>query len=216
MTAERPQAIMGMAEPDPFEALSLPPDASRHDVESARRRLARTLHPDRGGDPAAMQRVNRAADLALAVIVRRDAEAAGETPVRNDSRGSNDSAPPGRHRRADVGGAGSPARNAAVVHDHPSFVIEALPVVAYAALVAVAEQLGEVLEDDPPYLLEVVIVDDDRSRLWCRLELLPEAGSSSVGLSVAAVDVGASGPVAIDEIRDRWISGLNALDWSDL
>ncbi len=210
--AARPRAITTMAEADPFDVLSLPRDASRSDIESARRRLARAVHPDLGGDAAAMQQVNRAADLALEAVAQREAE----IMVRDESGGPDDSAPRNRHGATEVEGRWSPPRSAAVVHDHPSFVIEALPVVAHAALVAVAGQLGEVTEDDPPYLLEAVIVDDDTARLWCRLELLPEAGSSSVGLSVAATGGGIPGPVEIDRIRDRWISGLNALDWSGL
>jgi hypothetical protein len=103
-----------------------------------------------------------------------------------------------------------------VLHDSPSFVVEALPAVAHEALIMVARVLGDITDDDPPYVLEAVI-DDEAGQLWCRLEILPEAGSSSVGLSVAALVHGdVVETVEIERIRDRWITGLNGLDWSDL
>ena len=39
--------------PDPFAALGLEPNANTAQVKSAFREMARSLHPDAGGDPAA-------------------------------------------------------------------------------------------------------------------------------------------------------------------
>ena len=65
----------------------------------------------------------------------------------------------------------------------PSFVIDALPAEAFEALLVVTSWIGEVLVDEPPYLLEVHL--HDPAPCWCRLELVPDAGSSTVSLTVA-------------------------------
>ena len=51
------------------------------------------------------------------------------------------------------------------------------------ALLVGTSWMGEVLVDDPPYLLEVHLVEP--APCWCRLDLLPEAGGSTVMLTVA-------------------------------
>ncbi|MGH9138784.1 MAG: J domain-containing protein [Acidimicrobiales bacterium] len=43
-----------------YDTLGVEPGASAADIKRAYRRLARTLHPDAGGDPAAMRAVNEA------------------------------------------------------------------------------------------------------------------------------------------------------------
>lgn len=43
-----------------FRVLGLKPSASRTEIREAYQRLARLHHPDRGGDPAEMARINRA------------------------------------------------------------------------------------------------------------------------------------------------------------
>ena len=70
-----------------------------------------------------------------------------------------------------------PAGPRRVQRDEPSFVIEALPAEAFEALLVVASWMGEVIVDDPPYLLEAHLYDP--AECWCRLELLPEAGGST-------------------------------------
>jgi len=69
-----------------------------------------------------------------------------------------------------------------VEQDAASFTIELLPVEAFEALVLVTGWYGEVLVDDPPYLLEVHL--QDPSPCWCRFELMPEAGASMIGMTV--------------------------------
>ncbi len=97
-------------------------------------------------------------------------------------------------------------------HDHPSFTVEALPVESYEALLIVATWLGEVVADDPPYQLEVALVDPIRG--WCRLDLVPDAGASTVSLAVSA-EPGYPVP-DLDRVRDLWVDGLNRLDWDHL
>jgi hypothetical protein len=107
-------------------------------------------------------------------------------------------------------------------------VIEALPAEAFEALLVVTSWIGEVLVDEPPYLLDVHLAPP--YDCWCRLELVPDAGSSTVSLTVAGVDradpVGGVDDVEGDErddvvdgasvpdvelIRDLWVRELNRL-----
>jgi hypothetical protein len=85
--------------------------------------------------------------------------------------------------------------------DAPSFVVEALPVVAFEALLVATSWMGEVLVDEPPYLLEVHL--DDPARCWCRLELVPDAGSTTVSLTLATVDGAPVPPVTMDRRPQR-------------
>jgi hypothetical protein len=81
-----------------------------------------------------------------------------------------------------------------------------LPVESFEALLVVAAVLGEVLVDDPPYLLEAHL--HDPGPCWCRLELLPEAGGTTVIVTVAGID---APPPPVEDVRDRWVAELNAL-----
>jgi hypothetical protein len=88
--------------------------------------------------------------------------------------------------------------------DRPSFTIEALPVDAYELLLMAAAELGDVADDDPPYRLEVRM--NEPPATWVSLELVPDAGASTVSLVVesqVALD--------IDQVRDAWVDTINAL-----
>ena len=172
---------------DPFAVLGLAPGAGEAEIVAARRRLAKAAHPDAGGSVGEMQRLNDAVTRALAAVGVPQSAAA---PPRR---------PPPSYR-------GGPVR-----HDHPSFTIEALPVEAFEGLLIAAAWLGEAVDDDPPYVLEAVI--GEPSPAWCRLQLVPDAGATTVSLTVARLP-GSPTP-DVDEVRDRWITALNGLDWSD-
>lgn len=190
---------------DCFEILGLDAErAEADDVVRERRRLAARYHPDRGGDPSRMVEINAAADQALErIALRTRVGTESDQPTR---------AP------ADRGDAGaSPSRSSDAdrprVVDRPSFTIDVLPVDAFEGLVLVAPELGEVVDDDPPYVLEMLIRDrGDGHGTWCRLELVPDAGSTTVTLHIETEGLDASPTVS--EIRDAWIDGLNRLDWS--
>lgn len=171
---------------DHWRLLGLAPGSSAAAINEAKRRLAKQAHPDVGGTVEQMQRINRAAATALD-------ELEPERPTRTTA--PHRQPPPGSARR-----------------DHPSFTIEALPVESFEALLIVASWLGDVITDDPPYVLEIALVDPVRG--WCRLDLVPDAGSCTVSLAVAA-EPGYPVP-SVDAVRDLWIEGLNRLDWSDL
>lgn len=153
--------------------------------------LAKRLHPDAGGTLESMQELNAAAEAALAAIA--PAQPGSQRPA------------DGRRRTP------SPAPRGGVRHDHPSFTIEALPAEAFEGLLVAAAELGEVADDDPPYLLEVVLAAPHAA--WCRLEVVPDAGAATVSITTARVP-GHPTPDVYD-VRDAWIEALNRLDWAD-
>jgi hypothetical protein len=175
---------------DPFGVLGLGVDATADDVRVARRELAKRHHPDRGGDPAAMQAVNEAADDALQRITTQIGDEVQSDP-----------SAPGLIVDEPAGG---------LSRDVPSFTVEALPAETFEGLLIVTSWLGEVLDDDPPYRLDVHLYEP--LDCWCRLDVVPDAGASTVSLTVAGLD-GSPAPDVL-AIRDLWVSNLNAVDWT--
>ncbi len=170
---------------DPFAMLGLPETATPEAVRLARRNLAKQHHPDRGGDAALMRSINEAANLALQAIADRVAA------VRLESARESTQEPTG------------------VVRDVPSFIVEALPIETFEALLVVASWIGEVLDDDPPYRLDTHLYDP--APCWCRLELVPDAGASTVSITLAA-EPGQTTP-NVELVRDTWVDQLNRYDW---
>jgi hypothetical protein len=190
---------------DPFSVLGVDPGASAEELRAARRRLALVLHPDRrGGDAEAMRQLNTAFDLAMAARDRPDGPGTGADPGTDPGTDHEPGHEPGR---------GAPPRRAAtrVVHDVASFTIEALPAEAFEALLVVSTWLGEVLVDDPPYQLDVAL--EEPFACWCRLDLLPDAGATTVSLTLAGF--GLAAPPDIDDVRDLWVANLNQLGRPD-
>lgn len=187
---------------DPFSVLGLEESATADDVRRARRDLAKSSHPDHGGDGRQMREVNVAAAEAL-----RRIDARGSEPVEESGgRGVPGSADPGS-----VGSA-TDAEPDGRRFDVPSFTVEALPVETFEGLLLAAGVLGEVIDDEPPYELTVSMAPP--VHCWCRLEVVPDAGASTVSLAVAPVE-GTMAP-SLDVVRDAWIAELNLLDWSQL
>lgn len=161
-----------------YAVLGVTADASDHEVHRARRRAAWEAHPDRGGSHSAMAAVN-AAYVAI-MGARRETgveEVVGSSPMRNDI---------------------------------PSFTMDVLPVEAFEYVVLAAQELGEIVDSDPPYVLEVMLHSHNGpgdhptsdSRTWCRLDLVPDAGSSTVSLWCEG---------DADTCRDLWVQAINAL-----
>ena len=174
---------------DPFAVLGVRPDATLAEVRSARRKLAAQFHPDHGGDPVRMGEINAAFDAVELQLLHPQ-----PAPV---------SAPATPPEAAPI-----PARRyQGVQYDAPSFTIDTLPAVAFEALLVVTSWMGEVLVDDPPYLLEVHLTDP--APCWCRLDLVPDAGGSTVTLTV--VSIGGDPAPDIEDVRDRWVANLNQL-----
>lgn len=181
---------------DPFAVLGVPVQASADELRAARRRLAKDLHPDHaGGDAEAMRRLNVAFEEAMsargASVIRP-----GRDPGRRGDQSRDQDEGVGRRR---------------VAHDVASFTIEALPAEAFEALLVVTSWIGEVVVDDPPYLLDTRL--DEPVACWCRLDLVPDAGASTVSVTIAN-DAGESLP-DIDAVRDVWVACLNRVGRPD-
>src|SRR5690242_2245081 len=72
----RPRQFAHLDGHDAYEVLGVDADASRSEIEAARRGLVKVLHPDRpGGDAAKMSLVNAAADILLDTAKRADYDA---------------------------------------------------------------------------------------------------------------------------------------------
>jgi hypothetical protein len=186
-------------EQDPFELLGIDSTSTVEDVHRARRRLAKRAHPDHGGDAAAMQAINAAADAAL-IALNEPRTPAPEVEHIADDTTADEPVPYGKRgwRR--------------VATDSPSFTVEALPVETFEALVVVANWIGEVLVEEPPYVLESHLVDP--FDCWCRLDVVPDARASTVSIAVATI--GDDLPPDVDAVRDAWVTNLNLLDWDQL
>jgi hypothetical protein len=74
--------------------------------------------------------------------------------------------------------------------------------VAYEIVLLAARVLGDVSSDEPPYLLEVQL--EDPPLTWCQLEIVPDAGSSTVSFIVDR-------EVNTVEIRDLWVRTINEI-----
>jgi DnaJ domain len=180
---------------DPYEILGVEPGVSEEELRTVRRRLAKELHPDHaGGTTDAMRRLNLAFDAVLADLTRLGHENGGTG-----------------NRSGDQSAAPVPRPGGRVAHDVASFTIEALPVEAFDALLIVATWLGDVLVDEPPYQLDVAL--GEPFGCWCRLDVVPDAGSSTVALTLASLD---GRPVPdLDVVRDAWVANLNTLGRPD-
>lgn len=189
---------------DPFRVLGLSAESSADDVRRARRELAKQHHPDTGGDAEMMRRVNAAAGQALHTI------AAASAGTREPTAASSSGPAPSTAAADDAAGTSRERGRSGLRRDVPSFTVEALPVETFEALLVVASWIGEVLDDDPPYLLEVHLYQP--GECWCRLDLVPDAGASTVSLTVAAY---ADQPApSIESVRDVWVDQLNRYDWT--
>ena len=179
---------------DPYAVLGVARDVSEVELRAARRRAALRSHPDHeGGSTDEMRRLNAAFDAVLADVTNRAPDR--PAPAHAES-------PAPRAATEHV-----PRPGSRLSHDVASFTIEALPVEAFEALRVVATWLGEVVDDDPPYRLDVVL--GEPLVAWCRLELVPDAGASTVAVTLGAIDAG--GVPDLDVVRDVWVAALNSL-----
>ena len=178
-----------MVEESYYQLLGVTRSSSVSEIVVARRVLARELHPDRGGDPQHMALINLAFDAIIACHGEQSSESIASTQ-------DQPSQPIGINR--DV------VTRFSV--DRPSFTINALPAVAYEVLLLAAKVLGDISSDEPPYLLEVQL--EDPPMTWCRLEIVPDAGSSTISF---ILDKDTDAQV----IRDLWVETINEIGFSN-
>jgi hypothetical protein len=98
--------------------------------------------------------------------------------------------------------------------DVSSFTVDALPAECFEALLVVAGICGAISYDEPPYQLEFSLHDaevDGFLHGWCRCDLVPEAGSTTVSLLVGTAE--SSEGISVEEVRDYLVANLNAIEW---
>ena len=179
----------------PHSILGVAASATADEIRDARRKLARIHHPDAGGDAAVMQAVNAAAADALRIL---------------DETESPRSTAPGHPQQTTSESATD--EWVGLARDVPSFTIDALPAEAFEALLVATAELGEVEDDDPPYELRTLL--SPPLGCWCHLDVVPDAGASTVSVSIAPVDGHRLPPVV--DVRNAYITALNGLDWASL
>jgi len=173
-----------MAVADPFLLLSVDRTATPQEIRRAWRDKARTAHPDTGGSDSAMQELNEALRTALDIArVPKGIEAGSPVLVRRE-------------------------------RDVSSFTVDALPAECFEALLVVAGISGAISHDEPPYQLEFSLHDADVAGSlhgWCRCDLVPEAGATTVSLLVGTDEI--SHGISVEEVRDYLVANLNAIEW---
>ena len=173
-----------MAHADPFLLLSVERTATPQEVRRAWREKARTAHPDAGGSDSAMQELNQALRQALEFV--------------EHSKLQSTSSPVLVRRERDVS----------------SFTVDALPAECFEALLVVAGICGAISFEEPPYQLEFSLHDSGVEGAlygWCRCDLVPEAGATTVSLLVGTAEP--TEGISVEEIRDYLVSNLNAIEW---
>ena len=173
-----------MAHADPFLLLSVERTATPQEVRRAWREKARTAHPDAGGSDSAMQELNQALRQALEFV--------------EHSKLQSTSSPVLVRRERDVS----------------SFTVDALPAECFEALLVVAGICGAISFEEPPYQLEFSLHDSGvvgALHGWCRCDLVPEAGATTVSLLVGTAEP--TEGISVEEIRDYLVSNLNAIEW---
>ena len=160
--------------------------ATEEEIRSAWRARALELHPDVGGTHSEMVELNAALESALREL---HSQSANKTVTRGTRV---------RHRK--------PSH---VSRDVSSFTIQELPVDAFETLTLVAAHCGQLLDDDPPYLIEFTLNelgDSASDCVLCRCELMPEAGGTTVHLSLSG-----SRRASIEEVRDSLVALINEM-----
>ena len=174
-----------MTSRDPFLVLSVERGASADEIRRAWRERARTVHPDVGGTDAAMQELNEALHSALAYVDVVSIATVSTSPLLV-------------RRERDVS----------------SFTVDVLPAECFEALLIVAGISGAISHEEPPYQLEFSLHDSDVTGAlngWCRCDLVPEAGATTVSLLVGT-ETSAEG-ISVEEVRDYLVANLNAIEW---
>jgi hypothetical protein len=180
-----------MTSEEAFALLGLEIGAPTGVIRRAWRVKSTQYHPDTGGSNDSMVRLN----LALETALLWDPSAPSKVP--NDKHESESTQIASRLRR-----------------DVSSFTVNVLPVECWLALEVVAAMCGPMIQDDPPYLLEFMLHDSSlpsSRNAWCRCECVPEAGATTVHLSVGST-MDSEIP-NIDEVRDLLVEQLNRIDW---
>lgn len=174
-----------------FALLRIAPGSSTDEIRKAWRTQSLLSHPDTGGSNESMIILNAALEIALAWR-----EGVAEEDVQ------------------EVATASAPHIVHQTRRDVSSFTVNVLPVDCWQALEVVASLCGPTIQDDPPYLLEFLLHDSslmNSRNAWCRCECVPEAGGTTVHLTVGSSHEGQTPHIA--DVRDFLVDQLNSIDW---
>lgn len=170
----------------PFDILGIDPGASHKEIRNAWKVKAASSHPDAGGSHQAMVELNEALLQALALLSPQP-DSKNDVPAHKSARSF-------------------------VARDFSCFTIDALPVDAWNILYLCTSECGPIIDEDEPYVLEFMMHDSSISELRdviCRCEIVPEAGGSTVHVSVYSEN-GLFANVEI--VRDYLVSTINTED----
>ena len=174
-----------------FSLLAVEPGSSSEEIRKAWRQQSVLFHPDTGGSNEEMIALNRALEIALEWTPEQNPENVLQIDPKKTSVATH------RLRR-----------------DVSSFTVNVLPVECWHGLEIVAALCGPTIQDDPPYLLEFLLHDTslpDSLNGWCRCECVPEAGATTVHLTVGSAQENEM--PNIDEVRDYLVEQLNHIEW---
>lgn len=176
-----------------FALLEIQPGCTPEEIRKAWRAKSTIHHPDAGGTNDAMVSLNLALDIALSWSPLDDAN------------------------NPDIS---APAAHSSVAfkarRDVSAFTVNVLPVDCWMALEVVAALCGPTIHEDQPYVLEFLLHDSSlplSRNSWCRCECVPEAGATTVHLTVGSSH--ADEVPSIDDVRDFLVDQLNHIDWPD-
>jgi hypothetical protein len=168
-----------------FEVLGVSHDATEAVIRSAWRTLAAQHHPDIGGQHEIMLEINAALETALRLLSSASDDAVERKTVKQ-----------------------ARTRVSSALRDMSSFTISSLPVEAWHLLEIAAAHCGHVIDEEPPYLMEFYLHDapfEGVQDSWCRCELAPEAGATTVHLSL----VNAPRSFGVEDLRDFLVDTIN-------
>ena len=172
----------------PFDILGVSPASPESEIRLAWRKKASSLHPDVGGSHDAMILLNEA--LAQALSLGR--------------LGHTENSPESDQKK-------STTSRSYFTRDISSFTIDALPVDAWHLLLMGATHCGPIVDEEEPYVLDFMLSDTSIPELrssMCRCEIVPEAGASTVHVTIFS-ETGKS--VGVEMIRDVLVSTINDL-----
>ena len=175
------------------EAMSLlrvPTNFNEADLRRAKRALLFQFHPDHGGkseshNTTSVDEVLASYDFLLSVLNKNSSMDPTENLASLD------------------------VTEQKFTRDLPSFTIGALPVDAYHLLFVAAHEIGEVVEEEEPYFM--VVHMSEPSDFWCEIDVVPDAGASTISLSVTQFNDASGPPVDIAMVRDLWVHTINEL-----
>ena len=176
-----------------FLLLDVQPGSSVDEIRKAWRQQSVLFHPDTGGSNEAMIALNKALEIALEWNPLQDSEISIQAEIKKAS-----------------------SANFRLRRDVSSFTVNVLPVECWQGLEIVAALCGPTIQVDPPYLLEFLLHDTSLPGSlhgWCRCECVPEAGGTTVHLTVGSAQE--NDIPNIDDVRDYLVEHLNHIEWQD-